>query len=116
MGLYLLGRGRVSRRRTGSQSPTVAVGSTLSAFWIIVATSWMRKTPAGFAVNAAAGKAELTDFLGAVFNPSTLIRYSHTVLAAVVAGSFFAAGRAAYVLLAFMRPPRAPGLHTSATS
>jgi len=74
----------------------VAVGATMSAFWIIVANSW-QQTPTGYVVRN--GRAELVDFWGAVFNPSTLPRYFHTVVGALVTGAFVMAGVAAYHLL-----------------
>jgi cytochrome d ubiquinol oxidase subunit I len=74
----------------------VAVGATISAFWIIVANSWQH-TPAGFVVRN--GRAELTSFAAAVFNPSTLPRYFHTVDAAIITGAFVVAGVAAWMLL-----------------
>jgi cytochrome bd ubiquinol oxidase subunit I len=49
MGLYLFGRGRVSERLHWFSALMVAVGATLSAFWIIVANSW-QQTPAGYVV------------------------------------------------------------------
>ncbi len=72
----------------------VAVGATLSAFWIIVANSW-KQTPAGHIIQN--GHAELVDFWAAVFNPSTLVRYSHTLLAALTSGAFLMAGIAAWL-------------------
>ncbi len=96
LGLYLFGRGRVSKGVHWFSSLMVAVGATISAFWIIVANSW-QQTPAGFVVQN--GRAELTDFWAAVFNPSTLVRYFHTVDASLITGAFFMAGVCAYLLL-----------------
>lgn len=96
LGLYLFGRNRVSKGVHWFAILMVAVGSTISAFWIIVANSW-QQTPAGFIVQH--GRAELTDFWAAVFNPSTLPRFFHTVVAALITGSFFMAGISAYFLL-----------------
>ena len=96
LGLYLFGRNRVSKGVHWFSCLMVAVGATISAFWIIVANSW-QQTPAGFIVRN--GRAELTSFYEAVFNPSTVIRYLHTVDAALIAGAFFMAGIAAYYLL-----------------
>ncbi|MCG3181917.1 MAG: Cytochrome bd-I ubiquinol oxidase subunit 1 [Phycisphaerae bacterium] len=98
LGVYLFARNRIARGWHWFAILMVAIGSTLSAFWIIVANSWMQ-TPAGFRVNEALGRAELTDFWAAVFNPSTNIRYLHTIMAAVVSGAFFMAGLAAWLLL-----------------
>ena len=69
----------------------VAVGATISAFWIIVANSW-QQTPAGYTINETLHRAELTSFCEAVFNPSTHATYAHTVMAALVTGTFFMAG------------------------
>jgi cytochrome d ubiquinol oxidase subunit I len=96
LGLYLFGRGRVSKGVHWFSALMVAVGATISAFWIIVANSW-QQTPAGFVVRN--GRAELTSFAEAVFNPSTLIRYFHTVDAALITGAFFMAGISAYLIL-----------------
>ena len=98
LGVYLFGRSRLSKGWHWFSILMVAVGSTLSAFWIIVANSWMQ-TPAGYTMNPVLHRAELTDFWAAVFNPSMLLRYCHTVMAAIVTGSFFLAGAAAYILL-----------------
>ena len=96
LGLYLFGRGRVSKGVHWFSALMVALGSTLSAFWILVANSW-QQTPAGFIVQN--GRAELTNFWEAVFNPSTVVRFLHTVDSALIAGSFLMAGIAAYYLL-----------------
>jgi cytochrome d ubiquinol oxidase subunit I len=96
MGVMLFGWHRFSRKTLWFASLMVALGSTLSAFWIIVANSWMQ-TPAGYEI--VNGRAELTDFFTAVFNPSTLPRYFHTIAGCLVNGLFFTMGISAYYLL-----------------
>ncbi len=96
MGVLLFGWSRLSRRALWVSSLLVAVGSTLSAFWIIVANSWMQ-TPAGYEV--VSGRAVLTDFWAATFNPSTLPRYLHTIDACLVTGAFFMLGVSARYLV-----------------
>ncbi len=96
LGLYLFGRNRVSKGVHWFSGLMVAVGSTISAFWILVANSW-QQTPAGFVLRN--GRAELTDFWGAVFNPSTMVRFWHTFDAALITGAFFMAGISAYLIL-----------------
>ena len=96
LGLYLFGRNRVSKGVHWFSILMVAVGSTISAFWILVANSW-QQTPAGYVIQN--GRAELTSFSEAVFNPSTMIRFYHTVDATLIAGAFVMAGVAAYMLL-----------------
>ena len=95
MGVLLFGWGRLSKKTLTVASFMVAFGSTLSAFWIIVADSWMQ-TPAGFEV--IDGKAVLTDFFAAVFNPSTMPRYVHMVSACIITGAFFMLGVSAWYL------------------
>lgn len=96
LGLYLFGRNRVSKGIHWFAIFMVAVGSTISAFWILVAGSWMQ-TPAGYIIRN--GRAELTSFWDAVFNPSTVIRFFHVIDAALITGAFIMAGISAYYLL-----------------
>ena len=115
LGLYLFGRNKISKPLHWFSILMVTFGATISAFWIIIANSW-QQTPAGHSIqNLSTGqvspavpfmyydpalfRAVLTDFWGAVFNPSTLIRYFHTVLAAFVSGAFAMAGTCAYLIL-----------------
>jgi len=95
LGLYLFGRKRVSKGWHVFAIFMVAIGSTISAFWILAANSWMQ-TPAGYTINN--GRAELTSFSEAIFNPSMWPRFGHTVMACLVAGAFFMAGIAAFLL------------------
>ena len=95
LGLYIFGRNRVSKGVHWFSALMVAVGSTISAFWIIVANSW-QQTPAGYVIQN--GRAELTDFWAAVFNPSTLPRFFHTFDAALISGAFLMAGISAYLI------------------
>lgn len=96
MGVLLFGWGRFQTRTLWTAALLVAVGSTLSAFWIIVANSWMQ-TPAGYHI--VNGRAELTDFFAAVFNPSTIPRYFHTIVASLITGAFFMLGISAWYLV-----------------
>lgn len=96
LGLYIFGRERVSKSVHWFSIVMVAVGSTISAFWILVANSW-QQTPAGYVIRN--GRAELTDFWASVFNPSTMPRFYHTVDAALISAAFFVAGVSAYYLI-----------------
>ncbi len=95
LGLYLFGRNRVSKGVHWFSGLMVAVGATISAFWILVANSWMQ-TPAGFEIQD--GRAVLTSFSEAVFNSSMWIRFFHVIISCMVAGSFFMAGISAWLL------------------
>jgi len=96
LGVLLFGRKRVSKRVYWLSAFLVFLGSILSGFWIIIANSWMQ-TPDGFKIEG--GRAILTDFLKAIINHSTLIRFIHTTIAAWITGSLFVAGIASWYLL-----------------
>ena len=104
VGLILFGRDRVSSTVRWIAGLLVAFGTLMSAFWILVANSFMQ-TPAGYscspdpACGPTTTKLVLTDFWAAVFNPSTLERFFHTVSACYVAGSFFLMGISAWYVL-----------------
>jgi cytochrome bd ubiquinol oxidase subunit I len=100
IGVVLFGRNRVGSTVRWIAGLLVALGTTLSAFWILVANSWMQ-TPAGYKIVTVNGvpKAELTDFWAAVLNPSTLPRFLHTMTACWVVGAFFLMGLAAWYYL-----------------
>lgn len=96
MGLYLFGRGRVSRGVHWFSIFMVAFGATISAFWILIANSW-QQTPAGYVLQN--GRAELTSFAEAVFTTSMWHRFFHVMLASMVMGAFFLAAVAAWLRL-----------------
>lgn len=96
LGVLIFGRDKISRVMRFISSLCVAFGSTLSAFWIIIANSW-QQTPTGYQIEN--GRAILTDFWAAAFNPSTIPRYLHTLDAAYITGAFFVMGISAYFLL-----------------
>lgn len=96
LSILLFGEKRVSRRMHWFATLMVALGATLSAFWIVAANSW-QQTPAGFHI--VNGRAELTDFAAAVFNPSTLLRFLHAVLGSWVTAAVFVSSLSAYYLL-----------------
>ena len=96
LGLYLFGRNKVPHGIHWLSILMVAIGSTVSAFWIISANSW-QQTPAGFVIRE--GRAELTSLRDVVFNPSTIPRFFHTIDASLIVASFFVTGIASYLLL-----------------
>jgi cytochrome d ubiquinol oxidase subunit I len=97
MGVLLFGWGRLSNRVLWLASLLVAVGATLSGFMIIVVNSWMQ-TPAGFEIDPVSGQAVVTDLWAAIFNPSTMPRFLHTIDGALVTGSIFVMGISAWYL------------------
>ncbi|MFP3550438.1 cytochrome ubiquinol oxidase subunit I [Paraburkholderia sp. SIMBA_049] len=101
VGVMLLGWGRVPRGVHLFATGMVALGSSISAFWIMVANSWMQ-TPAGYAV--VDGKIEVTNYLAAIFNPDMVWGVSHMWVAAIETGMFVIAGISAYNLFRKRHP------------
>lgn len=96
LGVLVFGREKVSPKMYWWSAFLVFFGSHLSGLWIIIANSWMQ-TPAGYEI--INNKAVLTDFWAAALNPSTIERYSHTLVAGWITGALFTAGIAAWYLL-----------------
>jgi cytochrome d ubiquinol oxidase subunit I len=96
VGIMMLGWHRVPRRVHLFATGMVALGASLSAFWILVANAWMQ-TPAGGHV--ASGVFVIDDYLRAVFNPDTLVSVAHMWLACLETGVFVIAGISAWYLL-----------------
>jgi cytochrome d ubiquinol oxidase subunit I len=93
LGIMLFGMGRVSDRVHTLATLLVALGTTASAFWIMVLSAWMH-TPAGFEM--IDGKAHVTSWFEVVFNPSMPHRLAHMLLASGLTVAFLVAGLSAY--------------------
>lgn len=94
--VMLLGWGRVGVRLHLFATCMVALGTVLSAFWILAANSWMH-TPAGFTLEA--GIFSPADWWQVVFNPSFPYRLAHMLTASLLTGAFVVAGVSAWRLL-----------------
>jgi cytochrome bd ubiquinol oxidase subunit I len=90
IGIMLFGMNRVGPRLHFAACVAVAVGTTISAFWILAANSWMH-TPAGFALDPD-GRFQVVSWWDAVFSPSFPYRFAHMVSAAYIAGTFVVIG------------------------
>ena len=97
LGIALFGRKRVGDGLHMFAVAMVAVGTLISATWILAANSWMQ-TPAGFDVNEA-GQFVPVDWWQIVFNPSFPYRLVHTVLAAFLTTAFAVGAVGAFHLL-----------------
>ncbi|BAU94054.1 transmembrane cytochrome bd-II oxidase subunit I (plasmid) [Methylorubrum populi] len=104
IGIMLFGQGRVSNRVHTLATFLVAFGTTMSAFWIMVLSSWMH-TPDGFEMRD--GVAHATDWWAIVFNPSLPYRLSHMLLASGLTVAFLIAGLSAF---RWLRGDRAPAV------
>jgi cytochrome bd ubiquinol oxidase subunit I len=97
LGVMLFGLKRVGPRLHFLATLMVAIGTLISAFWILSSNSWMQ-TPAGHAVNAE-GQFVAADWLKVIFNPSFPFRLVHMVLAAYLTTALVVGAVGAYHLL-----------------
>ncbi|HEY8532942.1 MAG TPA: cytochrome ubiquinol oxidase subunit I [Micromonospora sp.] len=86
LGLWIFGWDRLPKRLHLASIWAVAIGTNLSAYFILAANSWMQH-PVGYRVNPETGRAELTDFIAVLTNKVTLATFPHTL-----AGCFLVAG------------------------
>jgi cytochrome d ubiquinol oxidase subunit I len=96
LGIMLFGWKRVSPRMHFISTCIVAVGTLISAFWILAANSWMQ-TPAGFTVDPS-GRLMPAAWLAIIFNPSFPYRFVHMVTAAYLSTAFVVGGVGAFYL------------------
>jgi cytochrome d ubiquinol oxidase subunit I len=97
LGIMLFGWNRVSERMHFVSTLIVAIGTIISAFWILSANSWMQ-TPQGFRITEN-GLFYPTDWLQIIFNPSFPYRLAHMLTAAFLTTGFAVGGVGAYYLL-----------------
>ncbi len=96
MAILVFGRDRVTKPIYWLSAAMVFLASHMSGFWIVSANSWMQ-TPAGYALRD--GSVILTDFRVAIWNPSTLMRFLHTIIGGWITGAVIACAISAYYLL-----------------
>ncbi len=96
LGILLFGRSRVPRPLVAFAAVMVALGTLVSAFWILSANSWMH-TPAGYELRD--GIPHVTSWWQAVFNPSFPYRFMHMVTACFLTTAFVVTGVSAWYLL-----------------
>jgi cytochrome bd ubiquinol oxidase subunit I len=95
-GVLIFGRPRVSPGFYWFSTAMVALGTTLSAFWIMVNNSWMQ-APVGYAV--VNGIYVATDWTKIIFSPVVWVRFPHMLVAAYVTGAFCVAATGAWYRL-----------------
>lgn len=96
LGIMLFGFNRVGPKLHFFATCMVALGTLLSASWILSANSWMQ-SPDGISIEN--GRVVVTDWLRVIVNPSWLYRLPHMLAAAYITGSFLVAGVGAWYLL-----------------
>ena len=96
IGAWAFGWDRLSARAHAVAIWLVALGTSLSAFWILTANSWMQE-PVGYAIRD--GRAVMTSLGDVLTNPQLWVEFPHTELAAILTGSFFMLSISAYQIL-----------------
>jgi cytochrome d ubiquinol oxidase subunit I len=98
VGLFFFGWDRLGKVQHLLVTFLVALGSNLSALWILVANAWMQN-PVGAEFNPDTMRMELASFTDLVFNPVAGVKFVHTVAAGYVTASMFVLGISSYYLL-----------------
>ena len=96
LGVMLFGWNRVSKKMHFAATIIVALGTLISAFWILSANSWMQ-TPQGYRVGSE-GLLYPTEWMKIIFNPSFPYRFLHMVTASYLTTAFVVGGIGAYYL------------------
>ena len=98
IGLFFFGWDRLSKRQHLLVTFLVAIGSNLSALWILIANAWMQN-PVGAEFNFETMRMEMASFTDLLLNPVAQVKFVHTVAAGYVTGSMFVLGISSYYLL-----------------
>src|SRR5579859_3037012 len=94
--IWLFGWEKLSKRMHLATIWLVVLGSNLSAFWILVANSFMQE-PAGYVIRN--GRAEMTNFFALLTNPGLWDQYPHVLMGGIATAAFFVMSISAYNLL-----------------
>ncbi|CAH0352194.1 cytochrome ubiquinol oxidase subunit I [Sphingobium sp. CECT 9361] len=108
LGVMLFGINKVGRKLHFTATCAVAIGTFISAFWILSVNSWMQ-TPTGYEIGANGQFLPGPSWMAIIFNPSFPYRLVHTVLAAYLTTAFAVGGVGAWHLL---RDRTNPGART----
>ncbi|SDG48225.1 cytochrome d ubiquinol oxidase subunit I [Pseudomonas benzenivorans] len=98
IGLFFFGWDRLSKLQHLAVTWLVAIGSNMSALWILIANGWMQN-PVGAEFNFETMRMELTSFGELLFNPVAQVKFVHTVAAGYVTGSVFVLAISSWYLL-----------------
>lgn len=98
IGLFFFGWDRLTKVQHLGVTWLVALGSNLSALWILIANGWMQN-PVGSAFNYETMRMELMDFGALIFNPVAQVKFVHTVSAGYVTGAIFVLAISSFYLL-----------------
>jgi cytochrome d ubiquinol oxidase subunit I len=97
LGIWIFGRGRVSKRIHLASIWMVSIGTILSAAFIVAANSWMQH-PVGYAIDPKTHQAVMTNFWAVMTNSTFIAAYGHVLASAFLTGSVFMLAIAAWHL------------------
>lgn len=98
VGLFFFGWDKLTKVQHLTVTWLLAVGTSLSALWILIANGWMQH-PVGAEFNYETLRMEMTSFAEVFFNPVAQVKFVHTVAAGYVTGSMFVLGISSWYLL-----------------
>ncbi len=98
IGLFFFGWDRLTKVQHLAVTWLVAIGSNMSALWILIANGWMQN-PVGAEFNFETMRMELTSFSALLFNPVAQVKFVHTVAAGYVTGAVFVLAISSWYLL-----------------
>ena len=98
LGIWIFGEGKVPEKVHLAAIWLAALGSNLSAVWILIANGWMQH-PVGYVINQTTGRAELVDFFALITNEKAWVFIWHTLADGLATASFMIIGVSAYHLL-----------------
>ncbi len=98
VGMFFFGWDRMSKTQHLACTWLMAIGTNLSALWILVANGWMQ-FPTGAEFNFETMRMEMVSFGALVFNPVAQVKFVHTVAAGYTTGAMFVLGISSYYLL-----------------
>lgn len=98
LGVWIFGEGKVPEKMHLASIWLAALGSNLSAIWILIANGWMQH-PVGYIINQVTGRAEMVDFFAVIGNPKAWIFIWHTLADGFTMASFLIIAISAYHLL-----------------
>ncbi len=98
IGLFFFGWDRLTKGQHFMVTVLTAVGSNLSALWILIANGWMQD-PVGATFSYTTMRMELSNFWDVIFNPTAQAKFVHTVSAGYVTASIFVLGISAWYIL-----------------
>jgi cytochrome d ubiquinol oxidase subunit I len=98
VGLFFFGWDKLSKVQHLTVTWLLAVGTSISALWILIANGWMQH-PVGSEFNYETLRMEMTSFADVFFNPVAQVKFVHTVAAGYVTGSMFVLGISSWYLL-----------------